>query len=152
MTSQLFVYFFQEIHEAGLARQWASHPSVHATLAVASSEVRTVSFPLRLNSLVSLPQDYSELMNNVSSFTCPNFSSDPSTRVPTMCLICGEVMCSQSYCCQTSISGWKELVGACTGHTEICGGGIGKNQKWVSQYTFMENACLKASFSISLQV
>ena len=71
---------FKEIQEQGLARLWASHPSVHATLAVASSEVRTISFPLKLNSLVSLPHDYSELMNNVSSFTCPNFSSDESTR------------------------------------------------------------------------
>ena len=42
-----------------------------------------------------------------------------------MCLICGEVMCSQSYCCQTSTSGHSSPVGACTGHTEICGGGVG---------------------------
>ena len=110
-----------------MATIWASHPTIHATLGtVASSEVsRTMSFPLKLNSLISLPQDYSELMNNVSSFACPNFSSDESTRVPTMCLICGEVMCSQSYCCQTTISGHSSPVGACTGHTETCGGGIG---------------------------
>ena len=118
---------FREIQKNKMATIWASHPTIHATLGtVASSEVsRTMSFPLKLNSLISLPQDYSELMNNVSSFACPNFSSDESTRVPTMCLICGEVMCSQSYCCQTTISGHSSPVGACTGHTETCGGGIG---------------------------
>lgn len=118
---------FREIQKNKMATIWASHPTIHATLGtVASSEVsRTMSFPLKLNSLISLPQDYSELMNNVSSFACPNFSSDESTRVPTMCLICGEVMCSQSYCCQTTISGHPSPVGACTGHTETCGGGIG---------------------------
>ena len=44
------------------------------------------------------------------------------SRVPTMCLVCGAIMCSQSYCCQTTLSDGK-TVGACTAHTEICGAG-----------------------------
>ena len=93
---------FQDMLERGFPRLWAGHPAVTATLAVASSEVRTLTFPLKLNSLIQLPDDYTELINNVSTFSCPNFMSDES-RVPAMCLICGQVMCSQSYCCQTTI-------------------------------------------------
>ena len=114
---------FQEMLDRGLARLWAGHPSVQAE-AVASSEVRTLSFPLKLNPLIHLPQDYTELVNKVSTFSCPSFMSDES-RVPVMCLICGEVMCSQSYCCQTNIEGHPTPVGACTAHTLVCGGGVG---------------------------
>ena len=64
-------------------------------------------------------------MNNVSTFSCPNSSVANGFRVPAMCLICGEIMCSQSYCCQVSIGGRPEPVGACTAHTRICGGGVG---------------------------
>ncbi len=82
-----------------LAVQWASHPGVAASLSAGKEHI---SYPLKLNSLIKLPADYSELINNVSNFTCPNYMSDES-RVPAMCLICGEVVCSQSYCCQTTI-------------------------------------------------
>ena len=40
--------------------------------------------------MVTLPSDYSELINTVSTFTCPKSSAE-DTRVPAMCLICGEV-------------------------------------------------------------
>ena len=72
-----------------------------------------------------LPRDYSELMNNASTFSCPSSSMSDGFRVPAMCLICGEIMCSQSYCCQQIVEGRKEAVGACTAHTKICGGGVG---------------------------
>ena len=44
------------------------------------------------------------------------------SRVPAMCLVCGAIMCSQSYCCQTTLKDGKQI-GACTAHTEICGAG-----------------------------
>lgn len=78
--------------------------------------------PHEVNRLVSLPSDYSELINSVSQFTCPNSDSDDS-RSPTMCLVCGTMLCSQSYCCQTDLDGM--MVGACTYHTHICGAGVG---------------------------
>lgn len=62
---------------------------------------------LVINNLVALPDDYSELINTVSLFTCPNSDRDDS-RNPTMCLVCGEMLCSQSYCCQTELN--KTLV------------------------------------------
>lgn len=72
--------------------------------------------------LVSLPDDYSDLMNSVSLFTCRNNEREDS-RNPTMCLVCGEVLCSQTYCCQRDLNG--KPVGACNFHTEVCGAGAG---------------------------
>lgn len=72
--------------------------------------------------LVSLPDDYSDLMNSVSLFTCRNNEREDS-RNPTMCLVCGEVLCSQTFCCQRELN--KASVGACNFHTEVCGAGAG---------------------------
>lgn len=57
---------------------------------------------MQVNELVQLPDDYSELINTVSMFTCPN-SDHEDSRNPTMCLVCGAMLCSQSYCCQTEL-------------------------------------------------
>ena len=95
------IELFSEIANRDLARLWAQHPSVQAS--VQASQMRTLSFPLKLNSLVRLPEDYSELVNNVSTFSCPNVGVSDGCRVPAMCLICGKVICSQSYCCQGKI-------------------------------------------------
>uniref|UniRef100_A0A8C9ZWX3 E3 ubiquitin-protein ligase n=1 Tax=Sander lucioperca TaxID=283035 RepID=A0A8C9ZWX3_SANLU len=74
------------------------------------------------NRLIELPEDYSVLINQASSFTCPRSGGDKS-RAPTLCLVCGCMLCSQSYCCQTELDG--EDVGACTAHTSTCGAGLG---------------------------
>lgn len=52
--------------------------------------------------LIPLPDDFSELMNEVSEFSCPNSEREDS-KYPTMCLICGQILCSQSYCCQIEV-------------------------------------------------
>uniref|UniRef100_A0A4W4FNW4 E3 ubiquitin-protein ligase n=1 Tax=Electrophorus electricus TaxID=8005 RepID=A0A4W4FNW4_ELEEL len=80
------------------------------------------SFPRESNKLIELPEDYSALINQASSFTCPKSGGDKS-RAPTLCLVCGALLCSQSYCCQTELEG--EDVGACTAHTFACGAGVG---------------------------
>uniref|UniRef100_A0A8C6K9E8 E3 ubiquitin-protein ligase n=1 Tax=Nothobranchius furzeri TaxID=105023 RepID=A0A8C6K9E8_NOTFU len=79
-------------------------------------------FPRESNRLINLPEDYSVLINQASSFTCPRSGGDKS-RAPTLCLVCGSMLCSQSYCCQMEVEG--EDVGACTAHTFTCGAGIG---------------------------
>uniref|UniRef100_A0A671Y199 E3 ubiquitin-protein ligase n=1 Tax=Sparus aurata TaxID=8175 RepID=A0A671Y199_SPAAU len=79
-------------------------------------------FPRESNRLIELPEDYSVLINQASSFTCPRSGGDKS-RAPTLCLVCGSMLCSQSYCCQTEVDG--EDVGACTAHTFTCGAGLG---------------------------
>uniref|UniRef100_A0A8C2F5Y0 E3 ubiquitin-protein ligase n=1 Tax=Cyprinus carpio TaxID=7962 RepID=A0A8C2F5Y0_CYPCA len=74
------------------------------------------------NHLIELPGDYSALINQASSFTCPKSGGDKS-RAPTLCLVCGAMLCSQSYCCQSELEGVD--VGACTAHTFACGAGVG---------------------------
>lgn len=82
-----------------------------------------IKHPVPVNQLIQLPDDYSELINNVSMFTCPNSEGD-DCRSPTMCLVCGAILCSQSYCCQIELDG-HNMVGACTNHTISCGAGTG---------------------------
>ncbi len=115
-----------------LALGWANHPAVHISLSTASP-VPPVVHSASTAPLVSLPQDYSELINAVSGFVCPRSSSSGSgassalgveeSRVPALCLVCGQLLCSQSYCCQEVLGG--EQVGACTAHADRCGAGNG---------------------------
>lgn len=86
-----------------------------------------------IRQLITLPDDYIDVINSVSCFTCPNNEKDES-RNPTMCLVCGEILCSQTYCCQKDIilpdASRKDRqepiqVGACTYHMHSCGAGIG---------------------------
>ena len=62
-----------------LAKKWSNHPNVHIMLK--TDPARVTGYPLKLNGLVTLPYDYSELINSVSGFTCPKSQSDDS-RVP----------------------------------------------------------------------
>nr|XP_020501764.1 E3 ubiquitin-protein ligase UBR2 isoform X1 [Labrus bergylta] len=102
-----------------LIHRWCCHPGVRQTLQGGGVIVR---FPRVSNRLIELPEDYSVLINQASSFTCPRSGGDKS-RAPTLCLVCGSMLCSQSYCCQTEVDG--EDVGACTAHTFTCGAGLG---------------------------
>ncbi|XP_024945572.1 E3 ubiquitin-protein ligase UBR2 isoform X2 [Cephus cinctus] len=104
-----------------LATLWRNHPTVQSYLADCST-ISIVKEPLSVNKLVDLPDDYSELINSVSLFTCP-YSDREDSRSPTMCLVCGQMLCSQSYCCQTELN--KTMVGACTYHASKCGTGVG---------------------------
>ncbi|RZF37437.1 hypothetical protein LSTR_LSTR013673 [Laodelphax striatellus] len=102
-----------------LAKKWASHEDVKAVLEQGGKQQKFRDLT-KINRLVNLPEDYSELINTVSMFICPNSDREDS-RNPTMCLVCGEMLCSQSYCCQTELK--KALVGACTYHAYRCGAG-----------------------------
>ncbi|KAG2467425.1 UBR2 ligase, partial [Polypterus senegalus] len=99
--------------------RWCSHPETQSHLLCHNV---SLSYPRESNHLVPLPEDYSSLINQASSFTCPKSGGDKS-RAPTLCLVCGTMLCSQSYCCQTELDG--EDVGACTAHTFTCGAGVG---------------------------
>lgn len=65
--------------------------------------VKLIRQPHSLNRLIDLPYDYSELVDRVSNFTCPSIKNEDS-RTPTMCLVCGVMLCSQSYCCQRDLN------------------------------------------------
>ncbi|XP_069190099.1 E3 ubiquitin-protein ligase UBR2 isoform X3 [Procambarus clarkii] len=107
-----------------LVNRWCCDSRVGPLVGGAGSEGCMRSW-VRINQLVSLPRDYSELINTVSQFPCPASSGDDS-RTPTMCLVCGKMLCSQSYCCQTEFpEGSRQMVGACTYHAHHCGAGTG---------------------------
>ncbi|KAF6205013.1 hypothetical protein GE061_019180 [Apolygus lucorum] len=99
---------------------WAKHPSMNDLFK--DTSLYLVPNALTINDLVKLPNDYSELLNKVRHFSCSNSNLDDSQN-PTMCLVCGEILCSLSYCCQKELNNKK--VGACTYHAHHCGGGVG---------------------------
>ncbi|VDL66789.1 unnamed protein product [Nippostrongylus brasiliensis] len=80
--------------------------------------------PIRATQLVDLPYDFSEVIHMASAFRCPSIPLDENAaNVPTMCLVCGQILCSQSYCCQKQIG--KESTGACRYHMLHCSGPMG---------------------------
>ncbi|XP_061661493.1 E3 ubiquitin-protein ligase UBR2 [Syngnathoides biaculeatus] len=117
-SNLLQLYQSQQTQLEPLVHSWCCHPSVRQTL----QEGEVIRFPRESNRLIDLPEDYSVLINQASSFTCARSGGDKS-RAPTLCLVCGAMLCSQSYCCQTEVDG--EDVGACTAHTFTCGAGLG---------------------------
>uniref|UniRef100_A0A8C5KN28 E3 ubiquitin-protein ligase n=1 Tax=Jaculus jaculus TaxID=51337 RepID=A0A8C5KN28_JACJA len=112
---------FQENREImnSLIESWCHDSEVKRYL---RGERDAISYPRGANKLIDLPEDYSSLINQASNFSCPKSGGDKS-RAPTLCLVCGSLLCSQSYCCQTELEG--EDVGACTAHTYSCGSGAG---------------------------
>eukprot|EP00118_Oscarella_pearsei_P007753 m.38708 g.38708 ORF g.38708 m.38708 type:complete len:1803 (+) comp32631_c0_seq2:65-5473(+) len=88
----------------------------------AVSPVRIAQPFYQLRKLIELPREYFVIVERAATFNCPNSSGDGS-RVPTMCLVCGTILCSQGFCCQTEID--NELCGACTVHSPRCSGGVG---------------------------
>lgn len=80
--------------------------------------------PVRATQLVDLPYDFSEVIHLASAFRCPSIPLDENAaNVPTMCLVCGQILCSQSYCCQKQVG--KESTGACRYHMLHCSGPMG---------------------------
>ncbi|XP_063058960.1 E3 ubiquitin-protein ligase UBR1 [Engraulis encrasicolus] len=102
-----------------LMKRWCGHPAISKALI---GQLQAIRYPRKRNQLIDLPEDYSVLLNQASHFKCP-VSSDEDRKHPTLCLFCGEMLCSQSTCCQKQLDG--EYVGACTAHAATCGAGVG---------------------------
>uniref|UniRef100_A0A3B3YEJ9 E3 ubiquitin-protein ligase n=1 Tax=Poecilia mexicana TaxID=48701 RepID=A0A3B3YEJ9_9TELE len=98
-------------------RRWCGSPSITKAL---PGKTQTI-YPRRRNRLIDLPEDYSSLLNKASHF-CPKSTVD-ERKHPTLCLVCGAMLCSQSSCCLSQLDG--EDVGACTAHAATCGAGVG---------------------------
>ncbi|BFZ11988.1 hypothetical protein BsWGS_15028 [Bradybaena similaris] len=105
---------------SSLIKSWCCSQSMRERLSASSEAV--IHYPLTLNHLIDLPHDYSLLINEASTFTCPKSDGDDS-RAPTRCLVCGQMLCSQSYCCQAELDGTH--VGAATEHAYHCGANSG---------------------------
>jgi len=88
-----------------------------------------IDYPLTVKKLIELPNDYIDLISmSMSSNVCHSktLSSlmDTESTMPTyICLICGEKLCGQSYCCSQEIG--SKRVGSCTAHAFKCGSNVG---------------------------
>lgn len=94
---------YKELVDAPLAKKKIAH-WVGLSTDWFNGEIpaHVVTEPKEPPKLINLPDDFSELMNVVSEFSCPNSEREDSKK-PTMCLVCGQILCSQSYCCQADI-------------------------------------------------
>lgn len=122
LTPEIEVYFDSENVYLKTLESFGSHPNIQQC-GNASKRLEIVPCVAPVRQLVHLPDDYSDLINFVSDFTCPSSPKEES-RNPTMCLVCGAMLCSQSYCCQPELER-NGTVGACTHHAHYCGAGIG---------------------------
>ncbi|XP_017004407.2 E3 ubiquitin-protein ligase UBR1 isoform X2 [Drosophila takahashii] len=128
LEPQLGVYFDMETVYATMMHSFASHPHIGREIEQRGQpeEVRRclqLEPCLRpLPRLKPLYDDYSDLINSVSDIFCPNNERE-EMKTPTMCLICGSILCGQSYCCQPELG--KMSVGACTHHAHACGAEVG---------------------------
>lgn len=99
---------------------WAQHPENKdfrsASLAVSNT--------VNCNLLINLPDDYCDLINMAADFTCSNSMRECRRQSPpSLCLKCGYLVCSEEFCCQRKYE--NSMVGSCTYHSIICGGGTG---------------------------
>ena len=78
--------------------------------------------PPKMRTLIPLPPDYVTLIDRAAKFKCPN-NVTGECRNPSLCLLCDEILCSQSHCCETWIKGKK--CGSCTAHAKKCGASKG---------------------------
>lgn len=137
LSSDITAYFDDPVC-VNFVTRLAEHPDIvefkRKILDRRTDEIIPIVSPVTpIRQLITLPDDYIDVINSVSLFTCPNNEKDES-RNPTMCLVCGEILCSQTYCCQKDIvvhdtTGKDKQdtiqVGACTYHMHSCGAGIG---------------------------
>lgn len=68
--------------------------------------------------LVGLPKNYDTLTEEALKNRCPTTGKEITD--PAICLFCGEIFCSQAYCCLLNKS-----KGGCYQHMSRCGGKIG---------------------------
>ncbi|OWA51878.1 E3 ubiquitin-protein ligase UBR2 [Hypsibius exemplaris] len=78
--------------------------------------------PRPVPTFAPLPRDYTDIIHLASQYSGCKIESD-ERRSQAFCLMCGEMLCSQSMCCQFKLD--TQTVGACTYHSMTCGGGTG---------------------------
>ncbi|CAJ0920610.1 unnamed protein product, partial [Mesorhabditis belari] len=121
------------------------------SLPQSSQRLELVKQPIAPRLLVDLPEDFSELINIAAKFRCPSIPlEEMAASIPTMCLVCGEVLCSQSYCCQKQIGKEaKDVIGACQYHMLYCTGQSGLflriRDSQIVLLTSRARGCLKAA-------
>lgn len=75
------------------------------------------------------------------SFRCPKFqSSNRDSTAVIMCLICGELLCSNCYRCMVPAEDSNEAIGNFTNHVRECGGSVGMGLWILECYMVLMNA------------
>ena len=72
--------------------------------------------------LIDLPTNFVDLLVKASKYTCPKIKFG-KIQTTAVCLICGDLVCFQSYCCQESIG--DSNFGPCNMHAHRCSGDLG---------------------------
>ncbi|CAI8025784.1 E3 ubiquitin-protein ligase UBR2, partial [Geodia barretti] len=118
-----------------LAGSWSSHSRLRELGAGAVASLPPILRQPR--QLISLPRSYSDLVNKASKFKCANHVVDGDDgQAAMLCLLCGQMLCTNSYCCMTDVEdeeeeednqpGHKRLrIGGLTRHAQTCGDGVG---------------------------
>ncbi|XP_067640703.1 E3 ubiquitin-protein ligase UBR1 [Eurosta solidaginis] len=122
LETSLETYFDSAGCYASILETFASHRDIlYSELALkkkhCGKQLEVVPCTLEVPRLVDLPEDYSDLINSVADFICPNNERE-EMKTPSLCLICGKIICGQSFCCQPDLDG--RSVGACTYHAYYC--------------------------------
>lgn len=100
-----------------LFNQWSAH-----LIPIKDELSKIVKQPIMPRPLIDLPNEFTDLLHYCTTYRCPSMKANDRyvTTQPTMCLVCGAMMCSQAYCCQKMFN--KESMGACNYHMRICSG------------------------------
>jgi E3 ubiquitin-protein ligase UBR1 len=94
----------------GFSSPYLPNSSTHPTLQLELPQVYE---------LVDLPDDLATLLQETQERTCKRCGEVPAD--PALCLLCGEILCYQSFCCQSE-DGKR---GECNRHMDDCGGSMG---------------------------
>eukprot|EP00116_Pleurobrachia_bachei_P000216 sb/3460478/ len=74
---------------------------------------------VREGKLAELPESFIDLLVRGSTYCCPKGKN----KFLAVCLVCGEMVCYQSYCCSEDING--QTSGPCNVHAYRCSGSLG---------------------------
>ena len=121
---QVCVIDTKVLRKCSVLFSWCKNPKI--------SELLRGSSPLPAlqgtKTLQQLPTSYSELVKKAASFQCSKRVVEESYgddgQAAMMCLICGAMLCTNSYCCQTEVEkedamdDKKTRIGGFTQHTQ----------------------------------
>ena len=100
-----------------LTGRWVSQANMISEHDSAGGAAITVLHPA-IFELVGLPKNYDTLTEEAIKRRCPTTGKEITD--PAVCLLCGDIFCSQAVCCMTD----KDK-GGCYQHMESCGGKVG---------------------------
>ena len=81
---------------------WCGHPRIADSVKPPNSPP-VLSIPRQM---IKLPESFSDLVKRASSFKCPKrLMEGEDSQAAMLCLVCGDMLCTNSYCCQVIVSG-----------------------------------------------